>query len=52
VAASLLSPERAVLGYALTLVVAGFVASAVAGEVRKQVDAALREAKRGVKSRG
>jgi len=44
VAASLLSPERAVLGYALTLVVAGFVASAVAGEVRKQVDAALREA--------
>jgi serine phosphatase RsbU (regulator of sigma subunit) len=43
-AGSLLSPQKAVFGYALTLVVAGFVAGAVAGEVRKQVDAALREA--------
>ena len=41
---SLLSPQKAVLGYALTLMVAGFVAAVVAGEVRKQVDAALREA--------
>jgi len=43
-AGSLLSPQKAVFGYALTLVVAGFAAGAVAGEVRKQVDAALREA--------
>jgi serine phosphatase RsbU (regulator of sigma subunit) len=42
--ASLLSPERAVMGFALTFVVGGFVAGAVAGEIRKQVDAALREA--------
>jgi serine phosphatase RsbU (regulator of sigma subunit) len=42
--ASLLSPQKAVFGYAITLVVAGFVAGAVASEIRKQVDAALREA--------
>jgi serine phosphatase RsbU (regulator of sigma subunit) len=41
---SLLSPERAVFSYAFTLVVAGFVAGVVAAEIRKQVDAALREA--------
>jgi serine phosphatase RsbU (regulator of sigma subunit) len=41
---SLLSPEKAVISYAVTLVVAGFVAGAVASEIRKQVDAALREA--------
>jgi serine phosphatase RsbU (regulator of sigma subunit) len=43
-AVSLASPQKAVFGYALTLIIAGFVAGAVAGEVRKQVDAALREA--------
>ncbi|HWY43403.1 MAG TPA: PP2C family protein-serine/threonine phosphatase [Candidatus Sulfotelmatobacter sp.] len=43
-ASSLLSPQKAVIGYALALVVSGFVAGVVAGEVRKQVDAALREA--------
>lgn len=43
-ATSLLSPQRAVIGYALTLIVAGFVAGVVAREVKKQVDAALREA--------
>jgi serine phosphatase RsbU (regulator of sigma subunit) len=43
-ATSLLSPQKAVIGYALTLIVAGFVAGVVAGEVKKQVDAALREA--------
>jgi serine phosphatase RsbU (regulator of sigma subunit) len=41
---SLLSPERAVFGYAVAYVIAGFVAGVVAGEVRKQVEAALREA--------
>ena len=41
---SLLSPEKAVVSYALTLILAGFIAGVVAGEVRKQVDAALREA--------
>jgi serine phosphatase RsbU (regulator of sigma subunit) len=41
---SLLSPQRAVFGYAATLLIAGFVAGVVAGEFRKQVDAALREA--------
>jgi Serine phosphatase RsbU, regulator of sigma subunit len=43
-ATSLLSPQKAVIGYALTLLVAGFVAGVVAKEVKKQVDAALREA--------
>jgi hypothetical protein len=42
--ASLLSPQKAVFSYAITMLVAGFVAGAVAGEIRKQVDAALREA--------
>jgi serine phosphatase RsbU (regulator of sigma subunit) len=42
--ASVLSPDRAVVGFALTFVVGGFVAGAVAGEIRKQVEAALREA--------
>jgi len=42
---SLLSPETAVFSYAITLVVAGFVSGVVAAEIRKQVDAALREAK-------
>jgi serine phosphatase RsbU (regulator of sigma subunit) len=42
--ASSLSPQRAVISYAFTLVVAGFVAGAVASEIRKQVNAALREA--------
>jgi serine phosphatase RsbU (regulator of sigma subunit) len=41
---SLLSPDRAVMSFALVFVVGGFVAGAVAGEIRKQVDAALREA--------
>ena len=43
-AASVLSPDRAVVGFALTFIVAGFVAGAVSGEIRKQVEAALREA--------
>jgi len=42
--ASLLSPQKAVISFATMLVVAGFVAGAVASEIRKQVDAALREA--------
>jgi len=41
---SLLSPQKAVFGYATALIIAGFVAGVVAGEIRKQVDAALREA--------
>lgn len=41
---SLLSPQSAVFGYAAALLIAGFVAGVVAGEFRKQVDAALREA--------
>src|SRR5271170_4208072 len=42
--ASLLSPQKVVFSYAIAMVVAGFVAGAVASEIRKQVDAALREA--------
>jgi len=42
---SLLSPQVAVYSYAITLVVAGFAAGAVAGEIRKQVDTALHDAK-------
>jgi serine phosphatase RsbU (regulator of sigma subunit) len=42
--ASLLSPQNAIFSYAFTLVVAGFTAGAVASEIRKQVNAALREA--------
>ena len=41
---SLLSPEKAVIGFALALVIGGYVAGAVADEIRKQVEAALREA--------
>jgi serine phosphatase RsbU (regulator of sigma subunit) len=43
-AGSLLSPEKAVIGFALALVIGGYVAGAVADEIRKQVEAALREA--------
>lgn len=42
--ASVLSPDRAVIGFAFAFVFGGFVAGAVAGEIRKQVEAALREA--------
>lgn len=42
--ASLLSPQMAVFGYAITFVIAGVVAGMGAAEIRKQVDAALREA--------
>ena len=41
---SLISPQRAVFGYAIALVIGGFVSGMVAGEIRKQVEAALREA--------
>jgi len=41
---SLLSPQRSVFSYATALIIAGIVAGVVAGEIRKQVDAALREA--------
>jgi serine phosphatase RsbU (regulator of sigma subunit) len=41
---SLLSPERAVMGFALSFVIGGLVAGVVAREIRKQVEAALREA--------
>jgi serine phosphatase RsbU (regulator of sigma subunit) len=41
---SLLSPEKAVMGFALAFVIGGFVAGAVASEIRQQVEAALREA--------
>jgi hypothetical protein len=42
--ASLLSPQKAVLDYALEFIIGGFVAGVVAGEIRKQVEARLREA--------
>jgi serine phosphatase RsbU (regulator of sigma subunit) len=42
--ASVLSPDRAVIGFAIAFVFGGFIAGAVAGEIRKQVEAALREA--------
>jgi serine phosphatase RsbU (regulator of sigma subunit) len=41
---SLYSPEKTVLTYAISLVLGGVVAAVVAGEFRKQVEAALREA--------
>lgn len=41
---SLFSPEKAVLGYAIAFIIGGFVAGMIAGEIRKQVEAALREA--------
>jgi serine phosphatase RsbU (regulator of sigma subunit) len=40
----LLNPHKAVFGYAAILIFAGVVAGAVAGEIRKHVDAALHEA--------
>ena len=43
-ATSLLAPQKAVFGYAIVFVIGGFVASIVAGEIRKQADAVLREA--------
>jgi serine phosphatase RsbU (regulator of sigma subunit) len=44
VAESVMAPNKTVTVYAITLVVAGFVAGAVAREIRKQVEAALHEA--------
>jgi serine phosphatase RsbU (regulator of sigma subunit) len=41
---SLLSPQRAVIGYALSFIIGGIVAGMIAGEIRKQVNAALLEA--------
>jgi serine phosphatase RsbU (regulator of sigma subunit) len=43
VSASLLSPQKAVFGYAIALVLGGYVAGMVAGEIRTHVEAALRE---------
>ncbi len=40
----LLSPQKAVFDYAVEFIIGGFVAGLVAGEIRKQVDAALKEA--------
>ena len=42
--ASLLSPEKAVVEYALAFILGGFVAGMIASEIRKEVEAALREA--------
>lgn len=41
---SLLSPQKVVFDYAVEFIIGGFVAGLVAGEIRKQVDAALKEA--------
>jgi serine phosphatase RsbU (regulator of sigma subunit) len=41
---SVMAPDKIVTVYAMTLVVAGFVAGAVAREIRKQAEAALSEA--------
>ena len=41
---SMLSPQRAVVSYAIAFLVGGFVTGVVAGEIRKYVNAALREA--------
>jgi len=41
---SVFSPERAVVSYAIAFLVGGFVTGAVASEIRKHVNAALREA--------
>lgn len=41
---AMLSPERAVVGFAISFAIGGIIAGAVAGEIRKQVEAALREA--------
>src|ERR1700751_1116121 len=43
-AESVMAPNKIVTVYAITMVVAGFVAGAVAREIRKQVEAALHEA--------
>jgi serine phosphatase RsbU (regulator of sigma subunit) len=43
-AESVMAPSKIVPVYAITMVVAGFVAGAVAREIRKQVEAALNEA--------
>lgn len=44
IAESVMAPAKIVTPYALTLLVAGFVAGAVAGEIKKQAEAALGEA--------
>jgi len=41
---SIFSPQRAVYGYAIVLLIAGIIAGMVAAEVQKYVEAALREA--------
>jgi serine phosphatase RsbU (regulator of sigma subunit) len=41
---SLLSPQKSVFSYATVIFVVGIIAGAVTGEIRKHVDAALREA--------
>jgi serine phosphatase RsbU (regulator of sigma subunit) len=41
---SLLSPQRNVVSYALIILMVGMIAGAVTGEIRKHVNAALREA--------
>jgi len=41
---SIFSPQRAVVSYAIAFLIGGFVAGAVAREIRKHVNAALREA--------
>jgi serine phosphatase RsbU (regulator of sigma subunit) len=41
---SILAPQRVVISYAIAYVVGGFVAGAVAEEIRKHLNAALREA--------
>ena len=43
-AESIMAPDKIVTVYAITLLVAGFVAGAVAGEIKKQAEAALGEA--------
>jgi serine phosphatase RsbU (regulator of sigma subunit) len=43
-AESVMAPDKIVTVYAITLLVAGFVAGAVAGEIKKQAEAALGEA--------
>lgn len=41
---SLLSPEKAVFGYAIAFIIGGLVGAMIAGEIRKQVEAPLLEA--------
>jgi hypothetical protein len=40
----LLSPQRAVVGYAIAFIIGGFVAGLVAGEIRKHVEAEVHAA--------